>query len=127
MVPIGSLADVAEIEKTPVTARLPAGNLYAALAKVAKATPDKAAIHFLPTGSVDDVPVTLTYKDFFGRITQTANLLHSLGVEPGDVVSSRLSSPISTSSSGQSTAYWQESPACCSACSSASAPTASAR
>ena len=87
---IASLADVAEIERTPVTERLLAGNVYEAIGKVAKRTPDKVAIHFLPTGSVDDVPVTLTYRDFFGRITQTANLLHSLGVGPGDTVSSLL-------------------------------------
>jgi fatty-acyl-CoA synthase len=36
---------------------------------------------------MDETPVALSHRQVLGRITQTANLLHDLGVGPGDTVS----------------------------------------
>jgi fatty-acyl-CoA synthase len=80
-------ADVARIEQLPVTERLLGAHVYEAIGRVAARLPDKPAIHFLPTGTADDPGITYTYRDFFARITQTANLLHALGVGGEDVVS----------------------------------------
>jgi fatty-acyl-CoA synthase len=79
--------DIDAAERVPLEPRLPGAHVYDAIGRIAARRPDRAAIHYLPTGAADDPGVTYTYRDFFGRITQTANLLHDLGVGPNDVVS----------------------------------------
>ncbi|HLJ62988.1 MAG TPA: acyl-CoA synthetase [Stellaceae bacterium] len=90
MEPIKVLADIDALERVPFEERLPAATVYEAIGRVAQRHPEKVAIYYLPTASVDDTPVTYTYAALFRRITQTANLLHELGVGEGDVVSSLL-------------------------------------
>src|SRR5579883_1841162 len=80
-------ADIAEIERVPVAERLVGAHVYDAIGRVAAKMPNKPAIHYLPTGTVDDPGLTYTYRQFFARITQTANLLHDLGIGPNDAVS----------------------------------------
>ncbi|HYM04849.1 MAG TPA: acyl-CoA synthetase [Stellaceae bacterium] len=79
--------DIAAIERVPAAERLLGGNVYEAIGRIAARLPNKPAIHYLPTGAADDPGITYTYRQFFARITQTANLLHDLGVGPRDVVS----------------------------------------
>lgn len=84
---ITTLSDVAAVERVPVADRLLGGHVYEAIGRAASRHPERPAIHYLPQGSVDDPGVTYSYRQFFGRITQTANLLHELGIGPGDAVS----------------------------------------
>jgi fatty-acyl-CoA synthase len=80
-------ADVRAFEQTPYANRIAARSTYEALQLGAAVDPNAPAIHFLRTGELDEVPVTMSYRQFMGRVNQAANLLHDLGVGPGDTVS----------------------------------------
>jgi fatty-acyl-CoA synthase len=84
---IRDLADVEEIEKTPLSARDLPNSGYDAIARWAEKTPDKVAIYGLRTGTVDEEPSMLTYRELFQQMNQFANLMHSLGVGPEDAIS----------------------------------------
>ena len=80
-------ADVRAFEETPYADRIAARSTYEALQLGCAVDPDAPAIHFLRTGELDEVPATMSYRQFMGRVNQTANLLHDVGVGPCDTVS----------------------------------------
>ena len=80
-------ADVAAFERVPIEDRLAVHSTYAALKVGAARDPNAPALQFLATASPDDTPVVVTHGQFFARVTQVANALHTLGVGPTDVVS----------------------------------------
>jgi fatty-acyl-CoA synthase len=83
-----SAADVLAFEAiAPYAERVAAQNTYEALQLGAGLNADAPAIHFLPNASPSEPPLTLSHRQLLGRITQAANLFHSLGVGAGDVVS----------------------------------------
>lgn len=84
---IRTINDIEEIEQTPWRELCPHISTYDVIKHTALKHPDMPALQFLPTGSEEDVPYTVTYAQLQRRITQTANLLHHLGVGPKDVVS----------------------------------------
>jgi fatty-acyl-CoA synthase len=80
-------ADVAAIEAVPLAERLSALSTYDALRQAAQHAPGAPAIQLLPQADPAEPAVVLSHAELFGRITQTANLLHSLGVGSNEVVS----------------------------------------
>jgi fatty-acyl-CoA synthase len=82
-----TLEDVEALERVPWLERFRPDNVYEALVAAATANAGKVAIWELESGRLADEPRPLTYGDFLKRIHQTANLLHGLGVGPGDAVS----------------------------------------
>jgi len=84
---LGSDADVRAFEATPFAERIAATNTYEALRLGAARDPDAAALLFLPNADPAESPLQVSHREFFGRTTQVANMLHGLGVGPGDVVS----------------------------------------
>ncbi|QDY69816.1 acyl-CoA synthetase [Qingshengfaniella alkalisoli] len=60
--------------------------VYDAILRTAQTHPDNNAISFQLLSDPDAKAETLTWKDLLGRVTQTANLFHSLGVGETDVV-----------------------------------------
>lgn len=66
---------------------LPASNIFELIAGTAAAQPNAPALTFLADGEVDEEPLRLSYAQLLGRITQAANMFHSLGVGPDDAVS----------------------------------------
>jgi len=74
-------------ESVPFEERIAARSTYEALRCGAAREPKAPAILFLPNASPEDDPVRLSHEGFFARVTQVANALHSLGVQPRDVVS----------------------------------------
>ena len=64
------IKDVEALETMPWEERRPAQSTYEYLALAANAWPDKTAVYFLPTGSPDEDAVTLTFAQYFGRVTQ---------------------------------------------------------
>jgi len=80
-------AELAAFEATPYAQRIRAQSTYEALRLGAMANPDAAAIHFLSKADPEETPLTISHSQFFGRVTQAANLFHQLGVGPEDVVS----------------------------------------
>jgi fatty-acyl-CoA synthase len=80
-------ADLRAFEAVPYEERIAAQNTYDALRLGAAHDPSSPALLFLANARADDEPVLLTHGEFFGRVTQVANMLHALGVGPRDVVS----------------------------------------
>ncbi|MEW6440148.1 MAG: acyl-CoA synthetase [bacterium] len=83
---IATLKDIEEIEKVPLTRRLTVSNTYDMIRKGASVAPDAPAVSLLLSGDTYDKPVQVSYRELVAKITQTANLLHDLGVGPRDVV-----------------------------------------
>jgi fatty-acyl-CoA synthase len=81
-------ADIEAFETIPLADRL--GDLnssYDLLRRSAAATPQATALVFLPAGDLSEPAIELSYGELLERVTQSANLFHSLGLGPRDVVS----------------------------------------
>ncbi|ACN15207.1 FadD5 [Desulforapulum autotrophicum HRM2] len=83
---IRNVADIKKIETTPVSELVIEKNTYELIRKGAEINPDATAISFLLNGDGYNKPLEISYKEFMGKIRQTANMLHDLGVGPDDVV-----------------------------------------
>ena len=83
---IETLSDIEKIEQTPWRDSCPHVSTYDAIKHAAQKHPDLPALRFLPTGAAEETPHDISYDALLTRITQTANLFHSLGVGPNDVV-----------------------------------------
>ncbi|MFC1884139.1 acyl-CoA synthetase [Thermodesulfobacteriota bacterium] len=84
---LATLDDIVEMEKTPIEERLYSFNTYELFKKAAAIDPDSSAISFFLKGEDFANPIRISYREFIGRITQTANLLNDLEIGPNDVVS----------------------------------------
>ena len=84
---IETIKDIEKMERTPWREQCSDVSTYDAIKRSALQHGDLPALQFLPTGSVEDTPHLITYGELLQRITQTANLFHSLNVGPEDVVS----------------------------------------
>ncbi|HSB24217.1 MAG TPA: AMP-binding protein, partial [Burkholderiaceae bacterium] len=83
-----SMADVRAFEDlAPYAERIAAQSTYEALRLGAALNPAAPAIQFLANANPDEAPETLTHAQFLARVTQAANLFHTLGVGSGGVVS----------------------------------------
>jgi fatty-acyl-CoA synthase len=80
-------ADVLAFEAVPLGSRLAATNTYDALKIGAAHNPQAPALQFLAEASPTETPVVISHAALIARVTQTANMLHKLGVGPGDCVS----------------------------------------
>jgi fatty-acyl-CoA synthase len=83
---IKGLDSIAEIEQIPYSQRFTETNTYDLLVSGASKDPGAVALSFLLNGDLYQRPTQITYAQLLGRIRQTANMLHSLGVGPTDVV-----------------------------------------
>jgi fatty-acyl-CoA synthase len=83
---ITGLADVERIESIPLEQQYDFGSTYEMLQSAALRFGDKNALIFLPSGSAEEKPFIYTHGELLRRVTQTANLLHRLGVGADDVV-----------------------------------------
>ena len=84
---LDSAAAVSAFEATPYADRIAAQSTYAAVQLGAARDPHAAAFQFLAKADPDETPITVSYAQFMGRVNQSANLFHALGVGPQDVVS----------------------------------------
>ena len=71
---------VAAFERIPYDERIAVQSTYEALRVGASLAPDEPAIHFLLRGEPEEEPLTLTYRQYLGRVSQTpwANCCRSL-------------------------------------------------
>ncbi|MBW1688192.1 MAG: AMP-binding protein, partial [Deltaproteobacteria bacterium] len=83
---IATVADIEAIERTPLEERLEVFNTYDMIRQGASVDPDAPAMSLILSGDQLDQPMRVTYAEFLAKVTQTANLLHDLGIGPGDVV-----------------------------------------
>lgn len=78
---------LAAFESVPLQQRGLPGNVHALLKDACAIDPDKIAIHYFTDGTNPRESATATtYRELWSRINQTANLFHSLGVGPSDVI-----------------------------------------
>lgn len=84
---IRSLADIQAIEAIPLAERDLPNSTYELIGRSAQRAPDATALTFLLQGSEDEQPFSLSYHEFFAKVTQTANALHRLGIGKQQVVS----------------------------------------
>ncbi|WP_137818027.1 acyl-CoA synthetase [Pseudomonas sp. 2FG] len=84
---IGSLRDTESIEQLSLQDRAMPPSTYELLQRSAARSPDATALTFLLQGNNEETPYRLSYAELFGKITQTANAFHRLGVRPGKAVS----------------------------------------
>ncbi|MEQ8348387.1 MAG: acyl-CoA synthetase [Sneathiellaceae bacterium] len=75
---IRDASDIAAIERTPFEQITTASSAYEILGIHAAEHPDWPAIVFMTSPDPADPAVTLTFRQLFGRVTQSANLFHSL-------------------------------------------------
>ncbi len=87
MTGFASLADIEAFEMTPLADRKLPATTYAAIQRTAAAHPELPALIFFLQGTAFQHEVTFTFRDFLGKLTQTANMFHALGVGPQDTVS----------------------------------------
>src|ERR1700744_1932339 len=80
-------ADVRALEQLPYPDRIAAASTYDAIRLGAAHSPDAPASQFLANADPADPPRVVTYRDFFARVTQSANMFHALGIGKDDVVS----------------------------------------
>lgn len=84
---LGSEAALRAFEAVPYAQRIAARSTYEALQLGAAHDPGAAALYYLAKADANDHPLTISYAQFLGRVTQTANMLAGLGVGPDEVVS----------------------------------------
>ena len=84
--PIRSLADVHQLEATPLAEAITVRSTYEIFFNAAHAFGDHTALTFLRNADPATPPIRWTYTELLAGIHQTANLLHSLGVGPQDAV-----------------------------------------
>ncbi len=84
---LGTDTSLRAFEATPYAERIAARSTYEALQIGATHDPAAAALEYLQAADPDADALTVSYAQFIGRVTQTANMLTGLGVGPNDVVS----------------------------------------
>jgi len=83
---IRNIGDIKSVESVPLEERVPTKSTYELIKKGAQEDPDAVALYFLMSGEMWETPMEVTYREFLGRITQSANLFQDLGVGPRDAV-----------------------------------------
>lgn len=85
---VATLADIEAIEATPLEERDLPPNTYALLQQTASKHPNLTALIFFlqATGEAYKDNVSYNFKELLGKVTQTANMFHGLGVGSNDAV-----------------------------------------
>jgi fatty-acyl-CoA synthase len=84
---IKTLRDIQQIEQTPLAERDLPNSTYELIRRSAALQGDAPALSFILQGNVDEQAYRLSYRQLLGKITQTANAFHRLGLRPGKAVS----------------------------------------
>lgn len=84
--PIRSLADIEAIERTPLDALIAPRSTHALFEASARGHGAGAALTFLASADDHAQARRYTYAQLLGKINQTANALHRLGLTPQDTV-----------------------------------------
>ena len=84
--PLRSLADIEELEKTPIEQRIKRWDFALNLIDGCRIDPQRAALHVTHNGQVDGPLITWTFADLERHAIQIANLLRQRGIGPQDAV-----------------------------------------
>lgn len=83
----GTMADVEAFEAVPLAERGLPNSTYGVLKRSAEAHANLPALIFFLQGTDFKRSVTFTFREWFAKMTQTANMFHGLGIGPTDTVS----------------------------------------
>src|SRR5262245_25108713 len=83
---IRTQADIAELERVPVSERIRHSNVADLLCDAAAHNAGRVAIRYLPGTQASDPVRDVTFDRMWRRVVQTANLLHAHGIGPDDTV-----------------------------------------
>lgn len=83
---IASLADIEEIEQTPLAARAWARDTFTLISHAAETYGDAPALTWIPDATAFDETQSWSFSELRTEITRAANLFHELGCGPRDVV-----------------------------------------
>ncbi len=84
---IRTLQDIQQIESTPLSDRGLPESTFDLIRRTAQTSPHAPALSFILQGTAEEAPLHLNYTELLGKITQTANAFHRLGLRPGKAVS----------------------------------------
>lgn len=84
---IRTLQDIEQIESTPLSDRGLPESTFDLIRRTAQTSPHAPALSFILQGTAEEAPLRLNYTELLGKITQTANAFHRLGLRPGKAVS----------------------------------------
>lgn len=84
---IRTLQDIEQIEAVALSERDLPPSTFELIRRTASARPDAPALSFILQGSGEETPLRLSYAELLGKVTQTANAFHRLGLRPGKAVS----------------------------------------
>lgn len=84
---IRTLQDIEQIEAVALSERDLPPSTFELIRRTASARPDAPALSFILQGSGEETPLRLSYAELLGKLTQTANAFHRLGLRPGKAVS----------------------------------------
>jgi fatty-acyl-CoA synthase len=84
--PLRNIHDIEELERVPLEQRLLSWDVNDWIRRGCDLAPQKVAIRYIADGNPDTPAVSITYGQLKRRVTQAANLFHSLGVGPDDAV-----------------------------------------
>ncbi|MFP6849552.1 MAG: acyl-CoA synthetase [Pseudomonas sp.] len=84
---IKTLHDIQQIEQTPLAERGLPASTYELIRRSAEAHGDAPALSFILQGTPDEQAYRLTYRQLLGKVTQTANAFHRLGLSTSKAVS----------------------------------------
>jgi fatty-acyl-CoA synthase len=78
--PVRTIADIVALESAPYDEVVPSRNLYQVFQATALLHPDRPALSVMKTGDLEEAAAQFSHRELFGKISQAANLFHSLGV-----------------------------------------------
>ena len=84
---IRTLQDIEQIESTPLSERDLPSSTFELIRRTAQTYPDAPALSFILQGTGEETPLRLSYAELLGKVTQTANAFHRLGLRPSKAVS----------------------------------------
>lgn len=84
---IRTLHDIELIESTPLSERDLPCSTFELIRRSAQASPNAPALSFILQGTAEETALRLSYAELLGKVTQTANAFHRLGLRPGKAVS----------------------------------------
>ena len=84
--PLRNIHDMEELERVPLEQRLLSWDVNDWIRRGCDLAPQKVAIRYIADGNPETPAVSVSYGELKRRVTQAANLFHSLGVGPDDAV-----------------------------------------
>jgi fatty-acyl-CoA synthase len=84
--PLRHLKDIEDIERVPLTERIPCWDANGWIRKGLDLAPHKIAIRYINDGNPESEPVLVSYDQLKREAVRAGNLFHALGVRSGDAV-----------------------------------------